>query len=56
MKLNLTKEQEHDICYLIDDWYLEWKNQMTDEGVQHRLGVAKEELKALICSINIHNE
>lgn len=51
MKLNLTYEQECDLCYLIDDWYIHWKKDITD-GTPHKLGIAKEELKALIVSIN----
>lgn len=49
MKLNLTKEDEIQICYIIDDWYLYWKNHMTDSGVQNSLGIAKEQLKEVIC-------
>jgi len=56
MKLNLTYEQECELIYLIDDWYLSWKTNMTDDGHQHRLGVAKEELKDLILSFNKNRE
>lgn len=51
MKLNLTKEQEMEICAIIGDWYLMWKKKITVEpGAEHRLGYAKEILKELICN------
>jgi hypothetical protein len=45
-----TTEQMDWICYQIGDWYLEWKNKLTDfENKTHSLGYAKELLKAKIC-------
>lgn len=49
MKLDLTYEQQCTLVSIIDDWYLYWKNHMTDSGVQHSLGIAKEQLKKVIC-------
>lgn len=50
MRQSFNKNQIDFICYQIGDWYLEWKNKMaTGEGTQHRLGIAKEHLKELIC-------
>lgn len=46
----LNKEQEYEICYLIDEWYLEWKKKITAPGIPHMLGIAKEQLKHLLCS------
>lgn len=46
----LTKEQEMEICYVIDEWYIKWKNCITYDGNDHRFGYAKEELKQMICS------
>lgn len=42
-----TPEQVDYICYQIGDWYLKWKCNITTG--QHRLGIAKEELKSMIC-------
>lgn len=44
-----TPEQVDWICYQIGEWYLDWKHMIVDTGVCHRLGVAKESLKARIC-------
>jgi hypothetical protein len=45
-----TKQQVDFICYEIGEWYVQWKNQLVDyETRTHRLGFAKEELKARIC-------
>lgn len=44
-----TKEQEYWICNVIGDWYIFWKNNLCDPAVTHRLGFAKENLKALLC-------
>ena len=46
-RMNLTQEQEEELCYIIGEWYMEWKVKITDG--QHRLGYAKEELKQRIC-------
>jgi predicted RNase H-like nuclease len=40
---------QNDLCYLIGEWYLSWKSRITVDGGQHRLGVAKEDLKEIIC-------
>lgn len=54
-----TEEQEDWICHQIGEWYLEWKkvilvhNKDCPEHCphsQHRLGVAKEILKAMLCN------
>lgn len=44
-----TKEQEDWICYVIGDWYLDWKHRIVLEGGTHRLGIAKEHLKKMLC-------
>lgn len=44
-----TEEQIDFICYQIGEWYLEWKDCITETGVQHQLGYAKEKLKEKIC-------
>lgn len=47
---SFTPEQRDFICSQIGWWYLLWKGNMaTGEGTQHRLGVAKEGLKTMIC-------
>lgn len=45
----LTLEQEYWLCSIVDYWYLSWKGRMTDKGECHHLGVAKEQLKRMIC-------
>lgn len=47
-----TKEQEDWICHQIGEWYLEWKNKITDRQ-EHRLGYAKELLKERLCASSI---
>ncbi len=46
-----TEEQKNFICNQIGDWYIEWKNKMWHECKpnQHYLGIAKEQLKNMIC-------
>lgn len=58
---NLSYEQQAEICDLIDKWYLEWKKKIVDvkKGEVyngHYLGVAKEELKSLICYVGKDEE
>lgn len=48
----LTKEEEEWICYKIGQWYIDWKDKIVSKDVCHRLGVAKEELKKILCNIN----
>ena len=51
MKHKLTKEQEAEICYIIGEWYLDWKHKLVDYDTRtHNLGFAKEMLKAMICN------
>jgi hypothetical protein len=48
---DFTLQQADHICYQIGEWYLKWKNCIVDglpQG-QHRLGIAKEDLKMMIC-------
>lgn len=47
--IKLSKNQENLLCSLIDYWYLMWKYKMTDNSAPHSLGVAKEELKRIVC-------
>lgn len=51
MQSSLTKEQKDFICWQIGEWYIEWKERIiTDlENGTHRLGLAKEQLKDMIC-------
>jgi hypothetical protein len=51
MTNKLTTEQEKEICWIIGEWYMQWKHKICDAGTQHRLGHAKEQLKEMICSI-----
>lgn len=48
---SFTSEQVDFICEQIGDWYLEWKEKMWVDGKPngHWLGVAKEQLKTMIC-------
>jgi len=36
------------LCDIIGDWYLEWKDKMTDDKLPHRLGISREDLKRKI--------
>jgi hypothetical protein len=48
--LNLTPQQIDAICYRIGDWYLQWRDKIVNyDNRTHNLGVAKEQLKILIC-------
>jgi hypothetical protein len=46
-----TSDQINFICYQIGDWYIEWADKMWVDGKpnQHWLGLAKEQLKTMIC-------
>lgn len=33
------------ILEIIEFWYLDWKNRITDNDIPHKLGFAKEDLK-----------
>jgi hypothetical protein len=44
-----TPEQIDHICYQIGEWYVDWKVRITDKGIPHKLGIAKEKLKTMIC-------
>lgn len=48
---SFTREQIDHICYMIGDWYCDWERKMWVDGKpnQHWLGVAKEQLKTMIC-------
>jgi len=43
--VSLTEEQKQEMAVIIDTWYLEWKHKITDNGIPHRFGFAKEQLK-----------
>ena len=48
--MNLTEKQKEEVCDIIGDWYIEWKEQLVDyKSKTHRLGFAKEDLKNKIC-------
>lgn len=50
--MNLTEQQQIEICYIIGQWYLEWKHKLVDyDNRTHRLGYAKEQLKEKICGV-----
>ena len=36
-------------CEIIGEWYMRWKDKITNEGSTHRLGYAKEDLKDRFC-------
>ena len=48
---SFTYQQIDHICYMIGDWYIEWEKKMWVDGKpnEHWLGVAKEQLKTMIC-------
>lgn len=46
---NFTREQEDWICYQIGAWYLQWKDKIVAGACFHNLGIAKEDLKMILC-------
>jgi hypothetical protein len=48
-KVEFTREQEDWLCYAIGEWYMGWKGKMTDNHHPHKLGIAIEQLKDIIC-------
>lgn len=46
---SFTMEQECWICFVIDSWYMRWKNNICKNDKINNLGFAKEELKNNIC-------
>lgn len=47
---SFTYEQIDHICYMIGEWYMDWRDCITDPpGGVHKLGYAKEKLKSMIC-------
>lgn len=45
-----TDRQIDHICFQIGEWYLIWRDCITDPPRQpHKLGYAKEKLKSMIC-------
>jgi hypothetical protein len=44
-----TREQENWLCYVLGDWYLEWKDKMTENNHPHMLGIAMSQLKDILC-------
>jgi hypothetical protein len=45
-----TEEQESWICYHIGEWYFYWQHRLCNhENKTHKLGYAKEMLKAILC-------
>jgi len=47
--MSLTTEQQQEVVLIIESWYFEWKDKITDNYIPHRLGFAKEQLKQRIC-------
>ena len=48
-EIKFTTEQIDFICWQIGEWYLNWKERMTENRTPHKLGIAKEQLKSMIC-------
>jgi hypothetical protein len=48
-EIKFTPEQIDFICWQIGEWYLNWKKCMTPDRTPHKLGLAKEQLKTMIC-------
>lgn len=53
MSRKFTDEQEDYICYMIGEWYLQWKSNICSNDGTHRLGYAKEQLKCLILGMDM---
>lgn len=41
----IKENKPPNIALIIDQWYFEWKDKMTENGTSHSLGFAKEDLK-----------
>ena len=54
--LELTYDQQKLLCWIIDEWYLDWKGKITKPDTGHRLGIAKEQLKMIMCGERSSNE
>jgi hypothetical protein len=50
-KIEFTKEQQIEMCEIIEAWYLSWKSRITDHGHPHYLGFARQDLKNQILDI-----
>jgi hypothetical protein len=51
-EINIFNDDQKDfICHQIGEWYIQWKEKMWVDGntYQYFLGVAKEQLKTMIC-------
>ena len=48
-KVDFSDLQQQHMCHLIDNWYTIWRNSLVLGDCGHRLGFAKEELKAILC-------
>ena len=47
---SLTEDQQNEICAIIGDWYLRWRDNLVNYDDRcHKLGFAKEQLKEMIC-------
>lgn len=57
MTSSFTRQQQDWICFQIGEWYLTWKNKMVSNGGPniHRLGVAKEQLKTMLCGDKLND-
>lgn len=45
---------DEEICYIIGDWYLQWKDILVNwDNQTHSFGFAKEHLKMLLCEPEI---
>jgi hypothetical protein len=52
-----TNEQRDYICYMIGEWYLDWKYRIADYKTHtHSLGYAKEKLKDMLFPLTEENE
>lgn len=51
----LNDYQQNEICYIIGEWYLKWKDQLVNWDFRtHNLGRAKEDLKQMVCDWKDH--
>ena len=44
----MNTKDKYKLAEVIGQWYFDWKDKITDYGVTHKLGFAKEDLKARI--------
>jgi hypothetical protein len=46
----MNEFDEEELAEIIDEWYFSWKDTITDDGLPHNFGFAKEDLKSRLAA------